>query len=97
MDDERETTRITDATDLFTELREQVNLEALGQGRLDSVALGISGQTASLSEEEFLDLSGDRVPPHSLQPPARLRVTMTQRGSDRGAAAGMGVGDSRDR
>ncbi len=58
MDDERETTDGADAADRFAELRERVSREAMSEGTLDSVALGVSARDASLSEAEYLDLSG---------------------------------------
>lgn len=58
MEDERGAKEIVDATELFAELREQANLEALSLGRLDSIALGVAEEDAPLSEEEYLDRSG---------------------------------------
>jgi hypothetical protein len=81
MDNEQEATSITEASDLFAELRAQVSLEALGQGRLDSAALGVSEGAAALSEEEYLDRSGLYIGPplrsllSNRKAPARILMT----------------------
>lgn len=57
--DQYETLICDDAVDLYAERREQRDLELLGEGRLDSTFIDVSRQGKPLSEEEFLDESGD--------------------------------------
>ncbi len=50
---------LDDAVDQYPELREQRALELLREGRLDSTFIDVSRQGSPLTEEEFLDQSGD--------------------------------------
>jgi len=57
--DQRDTLTLDNATDLYAELREHQGLEILREGRLDSTYIDVSRQGPPLSEDEFLDESGD--------------------------------------
>jgi hypothetical protein len=57
--DQRDRPVQDDAADWCAELREQRSIEILQQGLLDSTYIDASRQGPPLSEEEFLDESGD--------------------------------------
>lgn len=57
--DEYESPIIDDPTDLYAELREQQGLAILREGRLDSTFIDVSRQGPPLSEDEFIEESGD--------------------------------------
>ncbi len=57
--DQRDTLTLDNATDLYAELREHQGLEILREGGLDSTYIDTSRQGLPLSEDEFLDESGD--------------------------------------
>jgi hypothetical protein len=57
--DQYDSPALEDAADLYDELREQRSIEILQQGLLDSTYLDSSRQGPPLSEDEYLDVSGD--------------------------------------
>jgi hypothetical protein len=57
--DQRNDTAAEDATDRNAEEREQEGLEILREGRLDSTYIDTSRHGVPLSEDEFIDESGD--------------------------------------
>lgn len=57
--EQRDDPNADDTTDRHAEPSEQQGIEILGQGRLDSTYIDVSRQGPPLSEDEFLDESGD--------------------------------------
>jgi hypothetical protein len=57
--DQHDSPVLEDAAELNTELREQRGIEILQPGQLDSTYLDSSRQGPPLSEDEYLDASGD--------------------------------------
>jgi hypothetical protein len=57
--EQRDDPKVDHTTDPYAELREQQGSEPLRQGQLDSTYIDVSRQGPPLSEDEFLDESGD--------------------------------------